>query len=153
IQANALNFGGTVGYQGILYEVYNTPLQSDMIHLGDRTLVANGARNWSGSCQTGTSTNNNGLSPIWLNDNNQTTPQTSSMTSLNAVFGPNTRIGILYHVSDVPTAAVQKYATFDVTLAFTDSTSVTVRVQATDWFGTNTQVLPDALPGSGLEKQ
>ncbi len=44
---------------------------------------------------------------------------------------------------------------FDVVLTFSDSTSVTVPVQATDWFGTNTEVLPGHTntDGSGLETQ
>src|SRR5437667_292979 len=32
---NALNYGGTVGYQGVVYQLYNTSLQADMVHVGN----------------------------------------------------------------------------------------------------------------------
>src|SRR5262249_19021657 len=47
---NAFNYGGTIGYQGLVYQVYNTALQADMIHLGDRTR-AGGGRPWA-ACGT-----------------------------------------------------------------------------------------------------
>ena len=153
----SLNAGGnsTIGAQGIEYIIYGTTLQADMVHLGNRNVVANGARTFSPPgttwpAQGGTSTSNNGLSPLWLNNVDQTTPQTSSMTGLNAVMGPKTRIGLLYHASDV---TVGNFAKFDVKLDFSDSTSVVVTVMATDWFWNNTGVLPPPTLASGLEVQ
>jgi hypothetical protein len=157
---NALNYGGgAVGYQGMFYSVYGADHQSDMIHLGNRTLAAGGIRNWNVTCPTGSATaaGQNGLRPVWLNNDDQTTPQTSDLSAFGAVFGPNTMLGILYHVSNVDTLSgtTPQPCFFDVTLSFTDSTSVTVPVQATDWFGTNAQVLPghNNSDGSGLETQ
>jgi len=160
---NALNYGGTVGYQGMVYSLYNTALQSDMIHLGNRALAAGGIRNWSVAgtqwpASGGTATTNNGLRPLWINNDDQTTPQTSSMTGLSAVFGANTKIGILYHISnvDILSGTTPREATFDVTLSFTDATNITVRVQGSDWFGGASatpynQVLPG--PTAGVEAQ
>ncbi|MCA3005830.1 MAG: hypothetical protein LW650_11890 [Planctomycetaceae bacterium] len=147
--AGTINFGGTVGSQGMLYQIYDTPLQSDMVALGDRTRVANGARVFSPPGTT-TFTNDNGVPPAWLNTTDLTGPQTSSMSALNAVMGPNTKIGLLYHSSDV---AATRLASFDVTLAFTDNSSVTVTVQSNDWFWNNTGVLPAPAVAQGLEDQ
>jgi hypothetical protein len=152
-QTNALNYGGgAVGYNGMFYSVYGADHQSDMIHMGNRTVAAGGIRNWSATCPQGT-TNGNGLRPSWLNNDDQTTPQTSDLSAFGAVFGPNTMLGLLYHVSNVD--AVTTLASFDVLLQFTDGTSVTVTPSATDWFGTNAQVLPGHTnsDGSGLETQ
>ncbi len=153
---DALNYGGTIGYQGIQYQLYTTPLQADMVHLGNRTL-AGGGRPWATAgttwpAQGGTSTNLNGLRPLWLNNDDQTTDQTSSMASLSAVFGPNTKIGIIYHASNVTVGLTAK---FDVTLRFTDSTQVVVTLNATDWFYNNTGVLADSPSsnGAGMERQ
>jgi len=144
-QYDALNYGGTIGYKGMQYTIYSTPLQADMIHLGDRTRVANGIRNWAESCPP---TNDNGLRPAWLSYDDQTGTQYSSMTSLNAVFGPDTKVGVLYHTTDVSTPY---YASFDVTLEFSGFGAISIPVLSTDWFVTNGQVMP--LPGVGVEEQ
>ncbi len=154
VSLDALNFGGTVGFQGILYQVYATGLQSDMVHLGDRNLAAGGGRAFSPSgttwpAQGGAATTDNGLSPIWLNNPDQTGPQTSSMASLNAVFGPATQIGVLYHMANGGTS----FGSFDVTLAFTDGTSATVTLDATDWFGTNTTAMPAPRAGAVIQRK
>ncbi|MGQ0627768.1 MAG: DVUA0089 family protein, partial [Phycisphaerales bacterium] len=159
VNATALNFGGTVGFEGITYNVYSTAGQSDMIHLGNRNLAAGGLRAWAANStlwtgQGGTATTNNGVRPIWLNNDDQTTPQTSLMNSLGAVFGPATKVAFLYHMSNVDTFnGAPRPAFFDVTLGFSDGSSFTASVQATDWFGTNTQVLPGPATDSGIEVQ
>ena len=160
IQSDALNFGGTIGYQGMVYSVYATPLQSDMVHLGNRDLAAGGIRAFSlpgttWPAQGGSATTQNGLSPLWLSNPDHTGPQTSSMTGLNAVFGPHTKMGLLYHMSNVDTVSgtTPRPAFFDVVLGFSNGSFATVAVQATDWFGTNTQVLPGPTASGGLEAQ
>jgi hypothetical protein len=161
---NALNYGGTVGYQGMAYQMYSTALQSDMVHVGDRTR-AGGGRPWATAGTTwpaegGTSTNLNGLRPLWLNIDDQTTDQVSSMTAMNATFGPSTKIGLLYHLSNVgaQSGTTPYEARFDMTLRFQDGASVVVQVHGTDWFGGASaapynQVLPTAASDSGLEVQ
>jgi hypothetical protein len=152
VQTNALNYGGgAVGYNGMFYSVYGADHQSDMIHMGNRTIAAGGIRNWSPTCPQGTTTGN-GLRPVWLNNDDQTTPQTSDLSAFGAVFGANTMLGLLYHMSNVDAGFT---GTFDVTLTFTDATSVTLTPQCTDWFGTNGQVLAshNNTDGYGLENQ
>jgi hypothetical protein len=164
--ANALNYGGTIGYQGMHYQVYDTALQADMVHVGNRNLTGGGTgRPWAPSGTLwpsggGTSTNENGLLPLWLNNDDQRGDQISSMTGMNAVFGPSTKIGILYHISNVGVSSgTTPYpATFDVTLRFSDGAQTVVTVQGTDWFGGASanpynQVLPAAPITSGLESQ
>lgn len=154
VATDALNFGGTSGYQGMLYNIYSTELQADIVHLGNRNLAAGGLRAFSPPgttwpAQGGSSTSDNGLHPIWLNNPDHTGPQTSSMTSLNAVFGPNTQIGILYHMSN----GGSSFGRFAVRLDFTDLTSVTVDLDATDWFGANSTPMPAAQPGVVLQRK
>ncbi|HYE60667.1 MAG TPA: lectin-like protein [Phycisphaerales bacterium] len=149
VQSNALNFGGTLGHEGMIYNVYATALQSDMVHLGDRALAAGGIRNWSAPGTTWPpSTSDNGLRPAWLNQDSQPT-STSSMSSLNAVFGPSTQIGVLYHMAN----GGSSFGSIDMTLAFTDTTSVTVTLDATDWFETNVTAMPAARTGVLLQRK
>ncbi len=150
VVTNALNTGGTFGYQGMNYSVVSTPGVIDIVHLGNRNLAANSSRPFVGTCPTGTA-GISGLMPSWLASVDQTGPQTTIVSSLNAVFGASTKLGVLYHASNVD--SVNTLATFDTTLTFTDASSVTVTVQAHDWSGTNGQALPAAAAGSGLEVQ
>jgi glucose/arabinose dehydrogenase len=151
IATNSLNYAGTVGYQSIFYSLVSKPNQLDIVHLGNRNLAAGSSRQFVSTCPASGSTSVVGMTPSWLSNPDQTTPQTTVTSSLGAVFGSATRLGILYHVSNVDSAST--LATYDVTLGFTDSTSTTVTVQATDWASTNTQTLPAAATGSGLEAQ
>src|SRR5262245_29143943 len=75
------------------------------------------------------------------------------MTGLNAVMGANTRIGLLYHASDVDPAHNPPQASFDVRLSFSDNPDIVVTVLATDWFWNNTGVLPGPTSTQGLEVQ
>jgi hypothetical protein len=163
---SALNYGGTIGYQGMAYSVYNVALQNDIVHVGNRNLTGGGTgRPWATAgtlwpAQGGTSTNENGLIPLWLSVDDQRSDQISSVTGLNAVWGPNTKLGFLYHMNnvDIVSGTTPQTATFDVTLTFNDNTSVVVTVQSTDWFGGASanpynEVLPTPATGSGLEVQ
>jgi|GEM_PF-1025375 len=148
IQSNALNFGGTIGYEGMIYNVYSTTLQSDMIHLGDRALAAGGLRNWSIAGTTWPpSASNNGLRPAWLNQDSQPS-STSSMSSLNAMFGPSTQVGVLYHMAN----GGASFGSIDMTLDFIDG-SVTVTLDATDWFESNATAMPAARTGVLLQRK
>ncbi len=86
-QTNALNYGGgAIGYNGMFYSVYGADHQSDMIHMGNRTVAAGGIRNWNATCPAGSATaqGQNGLRPSWLNNDDQTTPQTSDLSAPSA---------------------------------------------------------------------
>ncbi len=150
VAANSLNIAGTFGYQGLRYSVISTPGVVDIVHLGNRLLAANSTRPFTGACPTGTN-GLTGLTPSWLGNVDQTGPQTTVVSSLNAVFGASTSIGILYHASNVD--SVNTLATFDAILSFSDSTSIAVTIQATDWAGPNGQTLPGPVAGSGLDQQ
>ncbi len=140
--STSLNFGGTIGFTGIPYQIHPTPLTRDMVALGDRNIVANGARAFLPAIIVG---NNNGLQPSWLPSTDLTGPQASGMGSLGAVMGTQTAVGLLYHITD-------SGGRFDVTLTFTDATSVTATVAAPDWFG-GTALVPAALPGVAIQRR
>ena len=147
---DALNTGGTFGYQGMSYSIISAPGLLDMVHLGNRNLAANSSRPFASACPAGTASIV-GVTPSWLSSADQTGPQTTVVSALNAVFGPNTKLGILYHTSNVDSAA--SLATFDTTLGFTDGSSTTVTVTATDWAYNNGQTMPAPGATSGLEQQ
>lgn len=149
IATDSLSFLGTVGYNGTIYQIYPTALQNDMVHLGNRNLAAGGGRAFSPfgttwPAQGGTATTDNGIQPLWLDNPDHTGPQTSSLTALNAVWGGDTQLGVLYHMAN----GGSSYGTFAITLEFDGgASSVTVDVDATDWFGTNTTNMPAAHAG------
>src|SRR5262249_28517158 len=58
--------------------------------------------------------------------------------ALHAAFGPDTRLGVLYNVSNGGGA-------FDAVLQFSDGSSATVTLGAPDWF--QSQTPPPANPG------
>jgi hypothetical protein len=155
--ANAFNYGGTIGYQGMQYQVYNTPLQMDIVHLGTRTSAGFQPTTTTWASPT-TTTPNNGYLPLWLPGDvasgtaayNHTT-WTSSTTGLNATFGDNTKLGLIYHMTNLSA----NVGSFQVTLTFADTATTTVTVQGTDWFGGNSATpyngaLP-ASPPAGVE--
>jgi hypothetical protein len=77
----------------------------------------------------------NGYFPSWLDQYDHTGPQTTALASLagNQTFGAGTLIGLIYEATNtVANAANQKYPSIDVTLAFTDGSSVTVTIYAPD---------------------
>jgi hypothetical protein len=137
VGGNALDAGPIVGTNNMPYSIRTTPGTLDIVHLGDRRTVANAARDWG----TGA---NNALQPTWLLDNDQTTPQVSTMSAVNATLTPFSRIGVLYQVSDFG-------GRFDMLLTFTDSSSATLTLLAPDWF--NNQAPPGPAAGSGLVVQ
>ena len=75
-----------------------------------------------------------GVQPDWLTTLNQTSQTTTLTTPLP--IDSLSSIGVLYHVSN-------NGGNFDMVLGFTDSTSVTVTLSASDWFG------PTNPPGAG----
>jgi hypothetical protein len=133
----SLNAGPLADPDGIPFTVVTQPLTLDIVHLGDRQFVANGARAWG----TGT---NNGLQPTWLPISDQTTPQVTNVSALHATFTPQTSLAVLYQVSDAG-------GHFDVKLTFTDQSNVTVTLFAPDWFGPHTPPAP--TNGVAIQRQ
>jgi hypothetical protein len=131
---NAINAGPLNGTDGMPYTILVQHHALDLVHLGDRRYVANGARNWG----TGP---NNGLQPTWLPDNDHTVPQISPLGSINATLTPQSRIGVIYQISD-------SGGRFDMKMTFTDNSTATLTLRAPDWF--NVQSPPAPAAGSGL---
>jgi hypothetical protein len=130
----SINAGPVTGTDGMTYTLNTQDHALDIVHLGDRRTVANAARNWDSS-----GTTNNGAQPSWLLNNDQTTPQASPLSSVTATLTSESRIGVLYQVSD-------SGGRFDCVLGFTDNSTVTVTMRAPDWFHSQT---PPA-PGAGM---
>jgi hypothetical protein len=128
---------GVTGTDSMPYTIASGDHTLDIVHLGDRRTVANSARAWG----TGTS---NALQPAWLLDNDQATiDQDSPLGATAALLTPESRIGIIYQVSD-------SGGRFDCVLKFSDNSSATVTLRAADWFSNNNPQTPAPVAGSGL---
>ncbi|HYD01934.1 MAG TPA: hypothetical protein VEB22_11970, partial [Phycisphaerales bacterium] len=126
-----------IDVDGMPFSLVTEAGELDIVHLGDRNLVANQARVYG-------SGGNNATQPAWQPDSDQTGPQTTDLSSAGYTLTANSRLGIIYHITD-------SGGTFDTTLNFTDSSSVTVNLRAPDWF--NSQVVPAPGANSGLVHQ
>ncbi len=109
-----------VGNTGMIYTINTTAFTLDLVHLGDRSL------HWAYDLTA--DGDNIGVQPTWQVNADQTGPQVSDVSSLGIVLEPNAEIGVLHQISSGG-------GSFDVTLTFTDATSVTVRAAGPDWFG------------------
>jgi hypothetical protein len=134
--ADSIGVGTIIGNSGITYSVVQDAGAFDIVHLGDRNTVDNG--NWAFDLKA--DGDNIGTQPTWLANSDQSGPQTTDVTGIT--FTPVTRVGLLYQVSNGG-------GFFDFTLAFTDGTSVTVQLEAPDWFFYQSPV----APGFGVERQ
>jgi hypothetical protein len=126
-----------VGGNGLTYTIVQTAGALDIVHVGDRNLVDNG--NWAFDVVA--DGDNVGIQPSWLPNVDQTGTQSSNLSAPVTLDGTSA-IGVLYQVSNGG-------GNFDVTLGFSDSSSVTVSVNAPDWFQNQ---FPGA-PGSGVALQ
>ncbi len=143
---NAFNYGGTIGYRGMEYSVYGTPLQMDLVHVAQaaspyRGGGANG--NFKPNTQTWASPTTaapaEGRLPLWLQGDPVTGFATydhysnvlSNVSAMNAVFGDDTRLGLIYHMTNLGA----NVGSFNVTLTFADSFQAQVTCNGTDWFG------------------
>ena len=119
---------GVSPLSGLTYDLVDEAFVTDMIFLGERSFddVADG--------------DNVGTQPAWLTTLDQSTV-TSSVTPSVALTG-SSEIGLLYN-------GAYGGGTFEVTLTFSDATSVTVIVQSPGWSSSSD---PDS-PGDGLSLQ
>jgi len=135
---NSLGFGTITGTTGITYDIMRDPGVLDIVHLGNTDVGT--TRTWDpviGNIA------NRGVIPAWLPATNEhTLPQESDVSGLAIILDANSSISFLYHVTNGG-------GNFQVTLAFTDSTSATVTLSANDWFGATN---PPAA-GSGVVSQ
>jgi hypothetical protein len=134
---------GVTGTDSMPYTIRTQDHALDIVHLGDRRYVANGFRNWAGA---GGDTNA-AAQPSWLPDNDQATvAQVSPMSGVAGTLTAESRIGVIYQISDTG-------GRFDCTLTFTDNSTATITMRAADWFSGNNPVHPGPTPGSGLIAQ
>ncbi|MGH7132813.1 MAG: GC-type dockerin domain-anchored protein [Phycisphaerales bacterium] len=121
--ANSLGTNPIVGATAITYDIVRNAGELDIVHLGNTG--AGTARPWD----TAGTIANQGPQPSWLVGlNDHTQPQTKNLTALNLTLDSNSSIGFLYQVSNNGGA-------FQVVLTFTDASSATVTLAASDWFG------------------
>ncbi len=132
----SVNAGPLLGDDFIPYTVSGTAGTLDMVHLGQTGGTA--ARTWDAAADGDTM----GVQPNWLLGLDQSGPQRTDLTSQNIALGANTRIGVLYHVSNTG-------GSLDATLEFADATSVSVTLVAPDWY----QDQSPPAPGVGVEVQ
>jgi hypothetical protein len=119
--AGSLNAGPITGSTGLSYSIVGSPFVVDIVHLGNR-LISNAYD----AIEDG---DNIGIQPNWDTSPDHTVPQVSDVSSLNLEMFGNTQLGVLYQISN-------SGGEFDMTLTFTDTSSVTVRLRGPDWFGT-----------------
>src|SRR5262249_55239761 len=132
------NFGSLTSSTGIQYDVVAQPGVLDIIHVGNRNTVDFGAWAFDATADG----DDIGIQPSWLAAANQNTV-ISGVSPTPTVSGA-TRIGILYQISSGG-------GDFDVTLRFSDQTSVTVTLNGPDWYGVSPGT--PSPPGLGVEIQ
>jgi hypothetical protein len=136
--AGAINGGQLVGTDFIPYAIVNQAGALDIVHLG---LTGPGSpRQWD----TVANGDAEGIQPTWLPTLDQSSPQRTNLASLNIGMGANTRVAVLYHVSNGG-------GLFDCVLEFGDGTTATLTLAAPDWFGDQTP--PSALPGIEVQRE
>jgi hypothetical protein len=135
--ADSIGYGTLLGLTGIHYSLVTQPGALDIVHLGDRNTTDNGNHVFD-DIPDG---DNIGIQPNWLPNTDQTGPQTVDLSSQNIVFTADTRVGILYQVSNGG-------GFFNWTLNFENGSAVLL-CEAPDWFFDQS---PGA-PGFGVENQ
>ncbi len=123
IDGLAGSLGGTVtGGSGLNYSIETAAGVLDIVHLGDRNTVDSGLRAFDLVADA----DNIGIQPSWLQNSDQTTVVNNLVPTVTLDAG--SQLGLLYQISNGG-------GNFDVTLGFTDASSVTVTVNGPDWFG------------------
>lgn len=126
------------GSNGIPYAINTTAFTLDIVHLGNRTINAPYETTIPGANP------NVGIQPTWDANPDHTTPQVSDVSAQNIQLFANSEIGFLYMISNGG-------GQFDVTLTFTDATSVTCRLAGPDWFGV--PAVPARLNGVSIQSR
>lgn len=134
--AGSLGTNPIVGTNGIPYSIATTAGELDIVHLGNRTVFNPYEATAPGINATV------GIQPTWDASPDHTTPQISDVSAQGITLFPNSEIGVLYMISNGG-------GQFDVTLNFTDATSVTCRLAGPDWFGI--PAVPARLNGVSIQ--
>jgi len=136
--ANSLGTNPIIGFDGITYSIITTAETLDIVHLGNRNTVDGG--NWA--FDPNTNSDNIGTQPAWLPNPDQAGPQTTDVSGQGIVLDATGEVAVIYQISNGG-------GSFDITLTFSDLTSVTVTAQGPDWF----QNQSPGAAGPGLVSQ
>ncbi len=128
--AGSITFGPVIGATGLNYSINTGAFSLDIVHLGNRLI--------SNAYDLAEDGDNIGIQPNWDTSPDHTVPQVTDVSSLNLDMFDNTQIGVIYQISN-------SGGQLDMTLTFTDASSVTVRLAGPDWFGT--PAVPAPLAG------
>ena len=125
ISDRGLNFVGGVPNDPILadYDVVNAPLALDIVHLGNRNTVTGGT--WA--FQSTANGDIIGTQPLWLQNVDQTGPQTTLLGNVIRLDGSSSA-SLIFQISDGGGA-------FDVEFGFANGAPVLATVSGGDWFG------------------
>jgi hypothetical protein len=133
-------FGGSSGdftsAAGFFYKIVDQAFVLDIVHIGNRNTVDGGTWEFDSAADE----DEIGTQPSWLVDVNQ--PATYTAISPPITLDTNSSVGVLYNISNGGT-------TYDVTLHFSDSSSITVTLHGPDWF----YAYPPDAPGPGVFSQ
>jgi hypothetical protein len=121
--ADSIAAGTLLGTTRIAYSIVRTPGVLDIVHLGDRNTVDNNNHVFDLVIDG----DNVGVQPDWLLDTNQTGAQTTNLLPSNLILGPDTRLGVLYQISNGG-------GDFLMTLTFDDTSTAVIELVGPDWF-------------------
>ncbi|MEE2711867.1 MAG: hypothetical protein VX913_03750 [Planctomycetota bacterium] len=125
ISDRGLDFTAGVPASPLLAPYFLMPIPGvlDIVHLGNRNTVTTGI--WA--FQPTANGDNIGIQPNWLTNVNQSTPQTTNLsTPVN--IGLSSAASFLYQISDGG-------GSFDVTFGFQSGNGVTQTLSSGDWYG------------------
>jgi hypothetical protein len=123
------------------YQIVSTPFALDVVHLGNRDLVSNGAF----AFQQIANGDDVGTLPAWLPNVDQRTPQITILPQALPITS-TTRASFLYQISNGGGA-------FDIKFTFVSGNSATYTASGGDWFGgtfLGTDRVDSGLPGANL---
>jgi len=125
ISDRGLDFTGGIPSDPLLsgYSLVNQAGALDIVHLGNRNTVSGG--NWA--FQTAPNGDAIGIQPTWLTNVDQSTPQTTTLTTPIALEATSTATFLL-QVSDGG-------GTCDVVFGFASGATTSAQIGAGDWFG------------------
>ncbi|MGE3108772.1 MAG: GC-type dockerin domain-anchored protein [Phycisphaerales bacterium] len=137
-QGDSIAAGTIRSDTGLVYEVVGEANTLDIVHLGDRNTVDN----FNHVFDDVVDGDEVGVQPDWLPNSDQTGPQTTDVTGANIVLGADTKLGVLYQISNGGGFMI-------LTLGFADGAMVQLGLDGPDWFFDQ---VPGA-PANGVESQ
>ena len=124
ISDRALNFNGGVPSDSLLdnYDIVDQAGVLDIVHLGNRNLVAGGSAFFDGTANGDCL----GVQPTWLTNVDQSGPQTTVLASPLQLL-TNCKVSCIYQISNGG-------GQFDITCDFLSGASATTTLSGGDWY-------------------